>query len=216
MLKKLSNSKVHWATNTIYVCWFGIPFSTAISAVLVYLRLVHTEWEMEKKDLPMDLFYSVLASLLSIVGQILLNLALRYEDAARIAIVKAVDVFFSFMLQYLFLNIHIDMTSVIGATSIIVGTFFVLVFKLLNDKYEDYRDKRNTRMDVADAAQAEEHNASTHNKMVKEKAATDPANKALLNHESGVVEEKVVVAAASHERKMSVKSSVLKLIFFKF
>jgi drug/metabolite transporter (DMT)-like permease len=90
VLKKLSNSKVHWASNTIYVCWFGIPFSIIISAVLIKLGHVHKDFEKEKPDLPMDLFYSCLASCMSIIGQIFLNNSLKYEDATKIAIVRTV------------------------------------------------------------------------------------------------------------------------------
>lgn len=142
VIKKLCNSKVHWATSTIFVCWFGLPFSLIISAVLVKFEYFHTDLRQERKDLPMDIFYSVLASLLSVLGQILLNISLKYEDATKIAITKTIDVFFSFVLQFFLLNILIDAMSIVGAVFILAGTFFVLIFKILENRYDNFKKKQ--------------------------------------------------------------------------
>ena len=142
ILKKLSNSKVHWAATTIYVSWFGIPLSLFISVLLIYFKMAHKNFAIEKKEIPMDIFYSICASFLSITGQVLLNIAMKYEDATKLAITKTIDVFFAFILQYIFLNIKVDLLSVMGACSIIIGTFFVLVFKLLDNKYESFKCKQ--------------------------------------------------------------------------
>ena len=116
-----------------------------MSCTLVKVEMVHTNFEMEKKDLPMDLFYSGVGAVLSIVGQIFLNISLKYEDATKIAIVKTIDVFFSFTLQYLLLNIKVDLFSLIGAVSIISGTFVILLFKLFELKYEMYKKSQKAK-----------------------------------------------------------------------
>ena len=92
VLKKLSNSKLHWASNTIYVCWFGTPFSIMISLFLISQNYMHKNFEQEKKDLPLDFFYSIIGSFLSITGQIFLNISLKYEDATKITIVKTIGI----------------------------------------------------------------------------------------------------------------------------
>ena len=135
-LKKLSNRKVHWASSVIYVCWAGIPISMLISVLLVQNGMHHQDFDSELKDLPMDLFYSCLASCMSLLGQIFLNIAFKYEESTKIAITKTVDVLFSCILQYLLLNITIDYFGVIGSCSILAGTFSILMFKLLENKYE--------------------------------------------------------------------------------
>ncbi|CAF0974644.1 unnamed protein product [Brachionus calyciflorus] len=141
ILKKLSNSKVHWAYSTICVTWFGFPLSILISIILIKLGIYHRDIDNEISELPMDIFYSFLASCLSLVTQIFLNKSFKYEDATKIAIIKTTDVFFSFLLQFLLLGINVDRLGIIGAMAILVGTFFVLVYKLMNSKYEEY--KRN-------------------------------------------------------------------------
>jgi drug/metabolite transporter (DMT)-like permease len=135
VLKKLNNSKVHWATNTIFVCWFGVPFSIVLSIILFNFGKAHKNIQEELVHLPMDLFYSVLASMLSISGQVFLNISLKYEDATKIAITKTVDVFFSFILQFILLGIEADYLSVLGAISILTATFSVLMYRMIEAKY---------------------------------------------------------------------------------
>jgi drug/metabolite transporter (DMT)-like permease len=95
----------------------------------------------EKKDLPMDIFYSTLASFSSLMGQIFLNKSFKYEDATKIAITKTIDVFFSFVLQFFLLDIAVDALSIVGAIAILVGTFFVLLFRLVENKFDDKKKK---------------------------------------------------------------------------
>lgn len=70
VLKKLSNSSVHWASSTIFVCWFGLPLSSIISLTLIYFGYSHTDFASERKYMPMDIFYSVLSSMISLIAQV--------------------------------------------------------------------------------------------------------------------------------------------------
>lgn len=135
LIKKLCQAKVHWATTSIYVSWFGIPFTLALSIILISTNSSHLDLSVEQKDLPMDVFYSSISALLSLTGQICLNIAFKYEDATRIAVTKTVDVFFSAVLQYFILNIYMDSLNMMGALSILLGTSFVLLYKILESKY---------------------------------------------------------------------------------
>ncbi|RNA11471.1 solute carrier family 35 member G1 [Brachionus plicatilis] len=137
ILKKLSNSKVHWAYSTICVTWFGLPLSFTLSSVLVLFGFYHKDLSIEQQELPMDIFYSSVAASTSLLGQIFLNIAFKYEDATKIAITKTIDMFFSFLLQYLLLDIMVDSWSIFGAIAILIGTFAVLLFRLFEDKYKN-------------------------------------------------------------------------------
>lgn len=146
-MKKLSNKKVHWASTVVYVCWPGIPFSLILSFVLYKYGLYHQDIQSELKDLPMDLYYSVLSALLSLAGQIFLAQAFVYEDATKIAITKTVDVFFTCCLQYFLLGVIIDLFAIVGSCSILSATISILVFKMLENKYADYKDKKVKRQE---------------------------------------------------------------------
>jgi hypothetical protein len=159
-----------------------------LSLILYALKLSHTNFSIEKKDLPLDIFYSVCGSCLSVIGQIFLNIALRYEDATKIAITKTVDVFFSFNLQYILLDISIDTLGLLGACSILTGTFFVLIFKLFENKYQEYLQEQSEK------------------------------NGILTNNDNTLETQKNLTENAQTEikhRKMSKKSLLLKIIFFK-
>jgi len=139
LLKKLSNAKVHWASSTIYVCWGGLPLSILLSLFLVYQGSYHQNVELELDDLPMDIFYSIFSSGLSLTGQILLTLAFIYEDATKLAVLKTTDVLFACLLQYLLLGVVIDYLAVIGSCSILMSTFTILSYRFFQDRYEDYK-----------------------------------------------------------------------------
>ena len=92
------------------------------------------------------IMYSAISAILGIIGQCCLNIALQYEDATKISIAKTSDVIFAFVLQLLVLNIKIDILSVIGSLCIVFGTFVVLGFKLLEQKYS--KTKKNKKMNA--------------------------------------------------------------------
>jgi drug/metabolite transporter (DMT)-like permease len=135
VLKKLNKCKVHWAVSTIYVCWSGIPMSLILSIILIQLKMAHKNFEKESYDLFMDIFYSVMSALVSILGQVLMNIALKYEDATKVSIIFTLGVFVTIVLQYFILGILIDLYSGLGAFFILVGTTFILVFQMIEAKY---------------------------------------------------------------------------------
>lgn len=145
VLKKLSNSKVHWAYSTICISWFGFPLSLILSILLTQLGYYHQNFLEEKNEILYDVFYSLAASSCSLFGQIFLNISFKYEDATKVAITKTTDVFFSFWLQYFFLDILVDKWKIIGALSILSGTFIVLLYKIFEDR--DTRLKSHTEME---------------------------------------------------------------------
>jgi drug/metabolite transporter (DMT)-like permease len=206
VLKKLNNSKVHWASNTIFVCWFGIPFSLLISILLYKLGYSHQNLALEKKDLPMDLFYSVLSSILSVVGQILLNKCLMYEDATKIAITRTTDVLFTTILQYFILNIVIDLLSAVGAFNIMMGSFFILVFKLFEDKYERFNLKQTAKYANTSSETGKDQEDRTLILKVNLTTDSDASNKVIIKNEND----------QQNKRPSSLKMYILKFIFLKY
>jgi drug/metabolite transporter (DMT)-like permease len=144
ILKKLCNNKVHFSIATIYASYFGLPLSIMLSVVLTLTGVTHKEFfEKELKHLPKHLLYTTIAAFIGIFAQVLLNLALKYEDATKLGIVKTVDVFFAFILQYFLLNIKVNMFSIIGVLSILLGAVLLLLFKIIEAKLSQMRVKRN-------------------------------------------------------------------------
>ena len=93
--------------------------------------------------IPLQLFYVIIGGIIGVMSQILLNFSLKYEDASKIAIIRTLDVLLTFFLQYLFLNISIDIFSLIGSCSILLGTFIILSFKLIENRIKERQKKKN-------------------------------------------------------------------------
>lgn len=143
LLKKLCTNKVHFSIATIYASYFGIPISVIISGFLIATGLSHKNFNQELEHLPFHLCLTVIAGFVGVVGQVFLNLGLKYEDTAKLAIIKTIDVFFAFILQYLFLNISEDFLTIMGALTIISGAFLVLFLKLVEKKLNSKSRENN-------------------------------------------------------------------------
>ena len=144
IIKKLCNHRVHWAVNTIYIGYFGLPICILSSVLLVTLGFDHKN--MPKSDLsafPIHIAFSALSATLGVLGQCSMNIALQYEDVTKVAILKAIDVFISFILQLIILNVQVDVLSVVGSLTILLGTFLVLAFKMIEARYEKKKGKKS-------------------------------------------------------------------------
>lgn len=132
---------MHFSIVTVWTTYVGLPVSVFISGLLILTGVSHTDIKAEIKHLPIHILYGVIAAIIGVIGQVFLNLSMLYEDASKVAIVKSIDVFFTFALQYIVLNIPLEIYSIIGSMFILAGTFLVLLFKLLSDN--NYKNKMN-------------------------------------------------------------------------
>ena len=140
-IRKLCINNVDWAVSSIYPGYFGLPLSIIGSFLLVKFGYFHTNLRDELQDIPIQILFSSLSSLAAIIGTAFLILAFSYEDATKVAISKTSDVIFAFILQLVFLNITVDLLSIVGSFLILSGTVFVLGFKLIENKFEKKSNK---------------------------------------------------------------------------
>lgn len=94
------------------------------------------------EELPLQLAFSLASALCGIISQICLNLALQYEDASKITILKTFDLLFTFILQYLVLRISPNILSIVGASLILLGSFIVIGYKIILDKITEHQKIR--------------------------------------------------------------------------
>ena len=128
--------------STIYAAYYGLPITAGISLTLYLLGYSHKNLHNELDLLPVNLAFSILSAVFGVTGSVFLNIAFQYEDATKVAIAKTSDVIISFILQLIILGIKIDLLSVIGSLAIVFGTFVVLGFKLIENKYEKSVSKK--------------------------------------------------------------------------
>jgi drug/metabolite transporter (DMT)-like permease len=136
IIKKLCINKVHFAVNTLYGTFLGLPASIITSIILVVTGSSHSNFTCELKDLPYDIMYGLIGGGFAVFAHVLLNISLQYEDATKVAIVRTTDVVFSFVFQFLILKIKTDYISILGALSILFGTFIILFYKIIEKKFK--------------------------------------------------------------------------------
>ena len=137
LIKKLCIKKVHYSISTIYTSYIGLPVCVALSFVLIYTgnsKLVYN-WSHNWNELKWHLFYSISVSILGSFNQIILNLSIQYEDASKVSIIKTCDLFFIFIFQYFLLNIKSDILNIVGAVLILLSTFLILTYRLVDRKH---------------------------------------------------------------------------------
>jgi drug/metabolite transporter (DMT)-like permease len=142
LLKKLSTEKVHYSIAIIFVTYIGMPVTFLISFIMILTGVAHKNFPNNLHMIPIQLLYVTVGGFIGVMSQILLNFSLKYEDASKIAIIRTLDVLLTFFLQYLFLNISIDIFSLIGSCSILLGTFIILSFKLIENRIKERQKKK--------------------------------------------------------------------------
>ncbi|ODM97265.1 Solute carrier family 35 member G1 [Orchesella cincta] len=93
--------------------------------------------------LPTELFDSLLIAGvggLSFLGQMSIVLALKFENAGPVALIRSCDVLFGFLFQYIFLDVAPDVFSAAGAVIVLLGVLSTGFRKWLNTLPEE--DKR--------------------------------------------------------------------------
>ena len=137
LLKRLANDKIHYSIVTIYASYFGLPLSLLISGLMIFTGLEKKDAVIlaDKEAVTAQIVYSILASVIGVLQQVFFNISLKHEEASKIAIIRSTDFFFTFLFQYLWLNIETNIYNGLGCVFIIAGAILILVYKILDKKY---------------------------------------------------------------------------------
>jgi drug/metabolite transporter (DMT)-like permease len=200
LLKKLANQNVHFSVASLYTAYVGIPFTLIISIILVQFEysknpllilndIPHHKWQI---------VYSLLGALLGLLSQSCFNMAYFYEDAIKISILRITEIPFTFLFQYLILEIVPNSLSTIGALLITVASLILMIFKFFDTKFTKKRIlkeenqlielERNNNREIEDEEEEEEEEDGTINNDIKNK----------------------------NSKYLNFKKAVSKIIFYKF
>ena len=133
-VRKLCLLKAHFAVATLYPALIGLPASILITAILFVTKNSKVDLNRELRDFIPDFGYALSGGVFGTLCNILINYALKYEDATKIAMVKTFGVLFSFILQYFILDITVDLLGIVGAVIIVTAILFVLTLKILDSR----------------------------------------------------------------------------------
>jgi drug/metabolite transporter (DMT)-like permease len=163
LLKKLNDQKAHYSVAIAYAAYFGLPFTLLLS-LLSYLFGIEKTNKLEHfktaPALAWQIGFSLLSAFSGVLSQVLFNLALKYEEASKVSIIRSTDLFFIFILQVLLfhfkcclfavqivtyilyfklkffiLDIYSNLFSLIGAVLIFTASVLIMVYKLVEKKW---------------------------------------------------------------------------------
>jgi drug/metabolite transporter (DMT)-like permease len=139
-IRKLCLVKVHYAVNSLYPALVGLPLSLLISSLFFQFKWIKYD-EYGTVEMITQVGYSVCAGIMGTLGLIFLNVALKFEDATKIGMVKTnVGIFLAFILQYIVLDIELDSFGALGALFVISATLSVMLIKLFDKKIADSKN----------------------------------------------------------------------------
>ncbi|XP_071842926.1 solute carrier family 35 member G1-like [Apostichopus japonicus] len=110
-IRKQSALEIH----TFFSMFFN---STVVVIVSLVAAIVVGNWT---KPTPESWMYSLLAGVINLFGQTALYFALKVESATIVTVMLTIEIVFSFIFQFLILQISAVWTSYVGATLVIVA-----------------------------------------------------------------------------------------------
>ena len=141
VIRKLCLVKVHFSVTSLYPAIVGFIASMVLSGAMFTSGMsVHKEFRIGLIDLLIEIGYSLIGAILGTIGIIFMNLALKFEDAAKIGMVKSFSVFFSFIVQYLFLDVIVDILGILGAVFIISAIILILSIKIFDKSLNESKN----------------------------------------------------------------------------
>jgi drug/metabolite transporter (DMT)-like permease len=142
LLKKLNNVHVHYSIAIVYAAYIGLPIALALS-IIMYLTGIEKvkDWSIySTNDMVWQCIWCLISGLTGIAAQATYHVSLKHEDPTVISVMRCTDLFFTFILQFLFMNITANMFSTTGAILIFVATLFTLIFKSISYRVNNKKD----------------------------------------------------------------------------
>ena len=128
VLNKISGQKLDLTLTIFYPSLIGIIVAPFVSFVLEESLIVPFHWA--------NVSVILLVGLLSFVHLLFVAEALQLEDAGPASLVRNADIVYAFVLQYLFMGIQPQWTTLAGAGMIIVATTMIALRRILKVNQE--------------------------------------------------------------------------------
>lgn len=146
IIRKLNLARVHYSISTIYTSFFAIPIALILFSIQIISNPAKlTDWKSVINSQTglfiWQVVYMLIGAVCGILQIVLFNLALKYQDTQKIALIQPIDLVFGFVFQHFLLHIDPDIYGYIGATLIMTGVLIIIVFN-----YFSYLRSKRTKM----------------------------------------------------------------------
>jgi drug/metabolite transporter (DMT)-like permease len=144
-LKKLVTHKIHFSLATIYSSYFGIPICFLVSLVLYFTGFSHQDIKNELPKMPASIVYCLISGVLATFGQVFLIMSFKYYDATIVGILRTIEVLFSFIFQYILLDIKADLANVLGSLLIVSSAAIIFFINFMQNRWTNQDNLDPTR-----------------------------------------------------------------------
>ena len=149
LLKKLNKIHVHYSIAIVYAAYCGFPIAVGMQ-IFMYLTKIETikDWStFSTSDILWQCLWCFISGLTGIAAQATYHVSLKHEEPTVISVVRCTDLFFTFILQYLFMSITANFLSSTGAVLIFFATLLTLVFKAITHRVNSKTAKNDKLME---------------------------------------------------------------------
>jgi hypothetical protein len=149
LLKQLNKIHVHYSIGIVYAANIGFPIAVGLQVIMYLTGLEKSkDWSIyTTSDMILQCIWCIISGLTGLTGiaaQATDHVSLKHEEPTVISVVRCTDLFFTFILQYVFMNITANVLSTTGAVLIFLDTLLTLVFKIIsyrvNSKKQNKKD----------------------------------------------------------------------------
>ena len=126
VLNKISGQRLDLTLTIFYPSIIGIILAPIVTTLLGELLSIQLNWA--------NISVILLVGFLSFIHLLFVAEALQLEDAGPASLVRNADIVFAFILQYLFLGVQPEWTTLLGAGLIIIATTMIALRRITQTK----------------------------------------------------------------------------------
>lgn len=143
LMKELSERKIHFSVINLYASYFGLPLSIMCIVIAIFTGYDTKHSPLiDQYQILWEIFYSVISALSGIFSQVFLITALKFDDCTKISMYRTLDLLFTFLFQYFWLNISSNLFSIVGSACIGIGMVLIMGYKFIeNNKKTEIHSK---------------------------------------------------------------------------
>ena len=134
--RNLAQAKVHYSVVNLYQSYLGIPISFLISLImfLTGVQIYDMSLMLDVESILIQVSSGIGSAVFGVILQICLILAVKYEETLKVSMVFSNSLLFTFIFQYLILNINTNLFSTIGALLIFLSTLTIIFIQMFEKR----------------------------------------------------------------------------------
>ena len=132
VLNKISGQKLDLTLTIFYPSLIGMIVAPIVSTLLGEVLSIQLNWA--------NVSVTLLVGVLAFIHLLFIAEALQLEDAGPASLVRNVDIVFAFVLQFLFLGMQPEWTTLLGAGLIVIATTMIAVRRITQARKDSNMD----------------------------------------------------------------------------